>query len=114
MAVRDGMTAGRVAPAPTVRTVAVFVDQAAETSFDVPEPALETTGESVMVIEIKDAHRPATVEDGPTASIPDGGNNDDEDLPARDATETDLVVVEDRSYAAPNETLKKFDRLIHS
>jgi len=50
MAIRDRVG---VAPAPEIRTVAVLVDRATETC-DVPEPVLETTDQSVMVIDGED------------------------------------------------------------
>jgi len=109
MTIRDRIG---VAPAPEIRNIAVLVNQATETC-DVPEPALETTDQSVMVIDGEDLqdHQPTAVEDVPAACDPDGGKNDDEDLPAEVETGTlmveDLAAVEpDRPYVAPIETSK--------
>jgi len=103
MAIRDRV--GVAYPAPEIRTIAVLVDQATETC-DVAEPVLETTDVSVMVIDGEDLqdHQPTAVEDGPTACDPDGGKNDDEDLPAESVVETGVLMVEDLAADEPDWT----------
>jgi len=83
-----------------------FNDQSTQPS-DVPEPVMVIDGEDLQ------DHRPTSVEDGPTACDPDGGKNDDEDLPAEGVAETGAPMVEglaavepDQPYVAPIEMSK--------